>query len=173
MANFSGHSLTLVGSSLYCYGGFFFEKYNTVVRMMETGTRTTLESDMKSAFITNDFADVTFRFPAEDNSLVQAHKIVLASRSQKFRDMLQGRHEEDLIIDVQVRTRTGLFSRYCYCQSAHCCPTLPLVCIAGRSERAVPSPHGVVLHGLLDLGMRPPSPRLGFCGFTLRHILRY
>jgi hypothetical protein len=102
MANFSGHSLTLVGSSLYCYGGYFFEKYNTVVRVMETGTRTTLESDMKNAFITNDFADVTFRFPADDNALIRAHKIVLASRSQKFRDMLQGRDEEDLTIDITV-----------------------------------------------------------------------
>jgi hypothetical protein len=100
MANFSGHNLTLVGSSLYCYGGYFFEKYNTTVRVMETGTRTTLESDMKNAFITNDFADVTFRFPNEDNALIKAHKIVLASRSQKFRDLLQGRDEEGLTIDI-------------------------------------------------------------------------
>ncbi len=100
MANFSGHNLSLVGSSLYCYGGYFFEKYNTTVRVMETGTRTTLESDMKNAFITNDFADVTFRFPNEDNALIKAHKIVLASRSQKFRDLLQGRDEEGLTIDI-------------------------------------------------------------------------
>jgi hypothetical protein len=100
MANFSGHNLTLVGSSLYCYGGYFFEKYNTTVRIMETGTRTTLESDMKNAFTTQDFADVTFRFPSEDNALIKAHKIVLAARSQKFRDMLQGRDEEDLTIDI-------------------------------------------------------------------------
>lgn len=124
MANFSGHNLTLVGSSLYCYGGYFFEKYNTTVRVMETGTRTTLESDMKNAFITNDFADVTFRFPNEDNALIKAHKIVLASRSQKFRDLLQGRDEEGLTIDINdiPRELFQVLMELCYTDHLTSCP---------------------------------------------------
>lgn len=59
---------------------------------------------MKNAFITHDFADLTFRFPAEDNATVKAHKIVLASRSAKFKDMLleHDNNEGHFTIDIQV-----------------------------------------------------------------------
>jgi hypothetical protein len=83
-SHFSGHTMTLVGSNIFCIGGCFNEKYNTVVRYMETGTTTTLSSDMKDALVAGDFADLTFHFPNEKLSS-KCHKIVLSARSAKFR----------------------------------------------------------------------------------------
>lgn len=57
---------------------------------------------MKNAFVTHDFADLTFRFPAEENATIKAHKIVLASRSDKFKNMLLNTEEESVIIDITV-----------------------------------------------------------------------
>ncbi len=95
-----------------------------ITHQHSTGTYTTLSSDLANALATEEFVDVTFRFPKEGNSTIRCHRVILQARSHKFGEMLKFKKRDEVIDIEDVPYQIfRLLIEICYTDSLANCPT--------------------------------------------------
>ncbi|KAL6066502.1 BTB/POZ domain containing protein [Balamuthia mandrillaris] len=82
-------SLNLIGTKLFCCFEGKNKEPELCVNTFETGKRNSLQSDLRSALLSGEFTDLTLCFPNEENKQIQCHKVMLAARSARFRQLLE------------------------------------------------------------------------------------